>query len=1591
MSGHVILNQCGSLLTRANHRIEGFSMQKNFLQSIASTKVGESLPLLFPEGMLFPSIFYKMIEKDGSICGAIPCSLFTGIKSDHGFASIQDHVKSRLTNPSSTTSTSPSYISYCYDKITNLTLNHQDSRIILNRGLTVDKEERNGIGVRGKSDSTLFQGLDSKRAANNLCAAQTKHNFTYFLTFTCNQEKHFGIKKLRHHLKNGDWKREIENWSDFSESDQNEFSKALEQSAAGLLLRNWMEVRKVFFEYILRAKEGPFKHVISIFARDEYQPEKGNLSHNHSIVELKKPDDFNASINDLVRCQTWDIIRHEEVEELIEHGIFKKYEDRYETIENAQICLCHKCNQRCLVRIKPGDTPECFKCKKLNNAKISPDHTKHCFIPLPMNLTIECQDILIDIGLMEPRIIHENGYEEPPVYNHPIFKPTRHVPPTNPTDDTNASPVIGYTFAATQSMQNCQVLTLANGANKYVVKYISKIDENNRVIISVDVFRNGVLKSQSTFLHNTKVNTSKINEEKHLENLRNKNHPRGRAISLMEMMQVILEYPEVYTNLVFENICTLPLELRPGIEMIKKENGPDDHAQTVSDIARVRSNKFRNQQSRQMREPERFVLIGALQSNISVDKITKFSVRPPELRTIFNEVGIYYRFFSTSNGIRIKANNLDEVLKNDISDCPWIDGFRYQVKVRDKALPEIKQWLEENYNDRTAFDDDEDTTTKEMLELFDRIIHLSEQNEDDLNEDDKAFFEKAKKMFIYKETRDHLPVPVYSYSKPSSGAQFILHLLISMGKFETEFDLTHHQSLRECLRYAKLIGELDDEDSLRQYSKDLLHRYIVEQLVFFPQSMRQLDTFIIDAAHTLDSAIVHQEIPITDLPPVLQASINTYNDEKLKQKWEEAADKVVTAALNELEPAIELCNIPSKEALLNATIENPLNWDLPTAFQKSDIQSNESFQEQKLAIDICAASINSFSNPGHINYVKNTIITGAPGCGKTYIMSMLALYARSKGLNIYPTSLQAKRANQLGGNHIHSLFCLDINHRMSPQRMAELAIIKIQKDPVKERFIKTVHVFNLDEAANLAAELLSVIDIICRKIRGINLPFGGIHFNGTMDASQFISITGRPFLLSSLILTSFKMIKLSHSVRAANDPDFQRLQIIARLHPGSINNEIVDEFKTLCNSVFTFVPSWECNEICPNTYRLYSRKSPARVETDRYISQVKAQLNESSYIERKSNDVENPLRSHREWASASETTSKKLDKKVKEPRSLLFFPGATYEFTFNKPGHFQHSQICVLTELPSRETIDNFQPIEVVAAPPGIQEVAYNPNKSTQQYIDEGWKKIKIGKCRETTQGISSFLQAQRRQYGLRHRVTSTIHSCLGDTVGKVATEISSDGDWWDKAQVVVATSRTRAGRDTIFVGNREATINCLTRLIQMKNQWTDYMDEVLRLTTVNENYDANAIRRPFNVTNSFPYDVSSSNIPTDQTGFVYFVVSLSNIGYTYVGETSSLARRIKQHNSGSNGAIGTPSYNRPYALFAYVCGFNCQKNIQIYVEAQWKIQRDRLMDRGVTNLASLALCVQPIIDTINSNMTYDRNAEAYQELRLVLLFNNAQ
>ena len=66
------------------------------------------------------------------------------------------------------------------------------------------------------------------------------------------------------------------------------------------------------------------------------------------------------------------------------------------------------------------------------------------------------------------------------------------------------------------------------------------------------------------------------------------------------------------------------------------------------------------------------------------------------------------------------------------------------------------------------------------------------------------------------------------------------------------------------------------------------------------------------------------------------------------------------------------------------------------------------------------------------------------------------------------------------------------------------------------------------------------------------------------------------------------------------------------------------------------------------------------------------------------------------------------------------------------------------------------------------------------------------------------------------------------------------------KAKWLLFWARSKYAKDTIFVGDKNDTIAAQKALLTQKTQWTDYMEEVLSLTTINSDTSVgpNQIRR---------------------------------------------------------------------------------------------------------------------------------------------------
>ena len=552
------------------------------------------------------------------------------------------------------------------------------------------------------------------------------------------------------------------------------------------------------------------------------------------------------------------------------------------------------------------------------------------------------------------------------------------------------------------------------------------------------------------------------------------------------------------------------------------------------------------------------------------------------------------------------------------------------------------------------------------------------------------------------------------------------------------------------------------------------------------------------------------------------------------------------------------------------------------------------------------------------------------------------------------------------------------------------------KNPKKLEYLRSLQVLFFDEAGQVSDEMFAVIDIIFRRIKDSNIFMGGVLIIMSLDHSQLLPIEGRPFLTSVHVIPCIKMVCLQHSIRANEDAQLQRIQEIARMNYRKFSEypELVDEFVRLCSDSFTFVDSWDDPKITMSTMRLYSKRVPARDASKEFVNRVRRRVEVGSRIERNAEDVMKNRYSHQDWRSASENVSTKLDQHLKEPQLLLFFKGAIYETTFNNKNKFSNTQMVMMYDIPSTEAVLNWRKVKVLKYPLGEMEVEYDPNLSKQAYLDQGFVEVDIGIAPERTQYLAGNIQAKRKQYGLKHRLASTIHEAMGDTLPSVATEVSfsnSNFSMWDKGQMIVITSRTKLGKDTIFVSNKDDTLKALKSLLTRKTQWTDYMEDVLDIITVNSSVNQNEHQVESNRTftqTSFPYRICDVSLPDCNTGYVYMLVSIKDSSFAYIGKTNSIRTRITQHNTGIGSTSTEPIHLRPFALYAYICGFNGNQDLMFYVERQWKEKRNRLIRNGVNDINAWARCGSEVIACMRTDV------EAFgilpSELSLICVFNDS-
>ena len=133
---------------------------------------------------MFPSIFWLTGNENYYIAGSIPSPLLSGSCKEDAFSDILTHVRSRLTNDYSSTSSDYCYAIFGHELMCSISENYcgmsQHSK-----WMNSSNTPANSLSLRCKGDSNFLHSIDSHQMVKILCSSQEYLQQDLFLTFTC--------------------------------------------------------------------------------------------------------------------------------------------------------------------------------------------------------------------------------------------------------------------------------------------------------------------------------------------------------------------------------------------------------------------------------------------------------------------------------------------------------------------------------------------------------------------------------------------------------------------------------------------------------------------------------------------------------------------------------------------------------------------------------------------------------------------------------------------------------------------------------------------------------------------------------------------------------------------------------------------------------------------------------------------------------------------------------------------------------------------------------------------------------------------------------------------------------------------------------------------------------------------------------------------------------------------------------------------------------------------------------------------------------------------------------------------------------------
>ena len=182
----------------------------------------------------------------------------------------------------------------------------------------------------------------------------------------------------------------------------------------------------------------------------------------------------------------------------------------------------------------------------------------------------------------------------------------------------------------------------------------------------------------------------------------------------------------------------------------------------------------------------------------------------------------------------------------------------------------------------------------------------------------------------------------------------------------------------------------------------------------------------------------------------------------------------------------------------------------------------------------------------------NVFLTGAAGTGKSYLLER---YLRGKPTELFPVVASTGAAAVIvGGRTFHSFFGLGIL-----EGGADATVMRAVRSRKLIRRLQQACCVVIDEISMLSGETLHAAELVARKVRGRNEPWGGLRIIAVGDFAQLppVATDGQPkdwaFLHPVWTESAFQPVLLSTVMRTQ---DLEFLTVLNFIRNGIVNDAV---------------------------------------------------------------------------------------------------------------------------------------------------------------------------------------------------------------------------------------------------------------------------------------------------------------------------------------------------------------------------------------------------------------------------------------------------